>query len=182
MWTSRVVLFASLLAAQGRIAWADGGTLRASRSQGDLQVSLFTSPSMLRAGEIDVSVLVQDAAAGRSRTDLPVSIRMERLDAASIPLEKPATVFEATNKLFQAARFDLPFAGTWRASVWVGQSSDPAIVAEFVVAESLPAWIDLAPWIGWPLAVAALFLVHQSIKARSDLRGRRSERLRSMVC
>jgi hypothetical protein len=66
-----------LLAAGTSAARADGGALRASRQCGDYRVSVFTSPTPLRAGPVDVSVLVQDAATGEVQHDLPVAVTVD---------------------------------------------------------------------------------------------------------
>ena len=44
--------------------WADGGTVRLSEEQGRYRITVFTAPAPLRAGPVDVSVLVQEAATG----------------------------------------------------------------------------------------------------------------------
>ena len=41
--------------------WADGGTLRTRQQAGPFIVSIFTAPEPLRAGPVDVSVLVQSS-------------------------------------------------------------------------------------------------------------------------
>ena len=47
-----------------RSAHADGGQVRLTQRHGDMQITVFTSPSPLRAGPVDVSVCIQDAATG----------------------------------------------------------------------------------------------------------------------
>ena len=53
-----------LVGACGEAAWGDGGTVRLSRCEGDYRISVFTAPTPFRAGPVDISVLVQDAATG----------------------------------------------------------------------------------------------------------------------
>jgi hypothetical protein len=156
---------------------ADGGTLRLSRRSGDFQVSVFTSPAVLRCGAIDVSVLVQDAATGKVRIDVPVMIRLTRTaeeggDAPTDVLEQAASTSAAANKLFRAATFQVQQPGNWRGSVSVGAASTDAsgnetevqpLAFEMVVSPPPPAWLELAPWIGWPFAAVALFLIHQRL-------------------
>ncbi len=45
--------------------FGDGGAVRFSGQQGDWRITVFTSPTPLRAGPVDVSVLVQDAGGMR---------------------------------------------------------------------------------------------------------------------
>ena len=44
------------------VARADGGVVRLRQRAGGYQIAVFTSPTPIRAGPVDVSVLVQDAA------------------------------------------------------------------------------------------------------------------------
>ena len=60
-------------------ALADGGTLRFFGRRGDRLVTVFTVPAPLRAGPIDLSVLVQDAQTGRPITDLPIEVHANRI-------------------------------------------------------------------------------------------------------
>ncbi len=155
---------------------ADGGTLRTSGHYGDFQVSVFTSPSVLRCGVIDISVLVQDAVSGKVRTDVPLTVILSRPDSESgrgIVLEQPATTALATNKLFRAAQFTVPQAGQWQASVALADSptyqtqAKPSDLLKFEleIATPPPAWLSLAPWIGWPFGVVLLFFAHQRLAA-----------------
>jgi hypothetical protein len=148
------------------VAWADGGTLRASQVLGDHRISIFTSPAVLGAGWIDVSVLLQDGKTGEILHDPGVQIRMECLDHATVPWEQAATSAAATNKLYRAAQFRLPVEGTWRCTATVGNGA--ALSAELQVAPPLPEWLAILPWIGWCWAVVALFAVHRVLVARSQ--------------
>jgi len=160
---------------------ADGGTLRLSARSGDFQVTVFTSPAVLRCGIIDISVLVQDAITGKVRTDVPVTVQLRQAEAAggnrtAEVLEQIATTATATNKLFRAAEFEVPQPGNWRCSVSLAANpcadesmtdtsadGDIPLVFNVAVSPPPPAWLDLAPWIGWPFGVAALFFVHQRL-------------------
>ncbi len=50
-----------VLGAATSVAWADGGAVRFLERRGDRLVTVFTSPTPLRAGPVDVSVLLQRA-------------------------------------------------------------------------------------------------------------------------
>ena len=68
----------------------------------------------------------------------------------------------ATNQLLYAAKMDVPAPGAWKLDVAVGNGGEELVVA--AVLEAAPA---LAPasrfwaWIGLPLLVVAIFLLHQ---------------------
>ncbi len=199
--TKHLLTIAAILLLCPAMALADGGTLRLRERAGDFQISVFTSPEVLRVGPIDISVLVQDADTGRVRLDVPVQVELHQLDSpktagdrpnfvsaagqnGTVPfagagfesttgvlLEKPADIATATNKLFQAAQFDIPVPGRWSAEIEIGaqsvadQANAPTLQSpltfQFDVAPPRPPWLDLAPWVAWPLVVVALFIVHQ---------------------
>jgi len=147
------------------LAGADGGTVCLRERAGGYQVTVFTSPTPLRAGPVDVSVLVQDAATGECVPEARVTVYLK---APGHPaLEYPATPEAATNKLFHAAEFRLPAPGWWDVAVAVEGPHGPARVRFGVEAdEPPPRWLDLWPWFGWPALVVALFGVHQVLIRR----------------
>jgi hypothetical protein len=161
-------------------SFADGGTLRLSQRWNDRQISVFTSPAVLRAGPIDISVLIQDAQSGRVCTDAAVDVELGALDPPLTLLHQTATTDAATNKLFKAALLDIPHSGPWKVRVFLRdpqmpidsateQTSHEVPVAEFelAIAPPLPAWLDLAPWLVLPFAAIAFFGVHQWLAAKS---------------
>ena len=143
------------------LAWADGGTVRLCQRVGNYQVAVFTSPTPLRAGPVDISVLVQDPATGECTPQAQVMVRLTAR-ASGQALEFPATAEAATNKLFRAAVFDLPEAGVWDVEVSVEGSQGPASVHfQLEAGEALPRWLDLWPWYSWPALAVVLFGLHQ---------------------
>jgi hypothetical protein len=181
---NRITLFIALLFTAQLLlhpvwALADGGTLRISERYKDFQVSVFTSPAVLRCGPIDISVLVQEPTTGKVRTDIPVTIQLQQADSADhnrtpIVLEQAATTTIATNKLFRAAIFDVMEPGNWQVTILLNENSsgqpltDSHLSPTFTLAISPPppAWLALAPWIAWPFAAIALFFVHQRLASR----------------
>ena len=87
-------------------ALADGGTVRLSQRLGADRITVFTSPTPLRAGPVDVSVLVQDAETGAPIPGAEVEVGLEPLDRPGLATHYPATHRAATNKLFHAALCD----------------------------------------------------------------------------
>jgi hypothetical protein len=167
---------AFVLLLHSSVALADGGTLRLSQRCGPLQVSVFTSPAMPHVGLIDISTLVQDAATGRILDDVPVVVRLQSIELRGLTLEQESTAGAATNKLFRAAAINVPEAGKWRAEILVGVESHsasasdrnfPTLSFDFDVAAPSPQWLSLAAWVGWPVGVIAVFLIHQILVARS---------------
>src|SRR5436190_16541197 len=91
---------------------ADGGAVRLRERAGAYQIAVFTSPTPLRAGPVDFSVLVQDAATGAWTPDAQVIVRLTARGTGHV-LECPATAEAATNKLYRAAVFHFPAPGPW---------------------------------------------------------------------
>jgi len=56
-----LLLLSSLILHPSSLLLADGGTVRLSQQQGNYQIAVLTTPTPLRAGPIDISVLVQKA-------------------------------------------------------------------------------------------------------------------------
>lgn len=147
-------------------ARGDGGTLQISQRSGDLQISVFTDPAMPRVGMLDVSVLVQDAETQSIRDDVPVQIRLEHAGGEAIPMQEMATSASATNRLFKAAQFDVAESGVWRVTVSMPEASNEPLRFDLEISPPLPPWMQLAPWVGWPFGVAALFLMHERLASR----------------
>jgi len=153
-------------------ARGDGGALRMSEQHGGYRISVFTSPTPWRAGPVDVSVLVQDGTTGDPLSDVAVTIALFSLDRPDTSFVEHATPGAATNRLFQAAEFDLPHAGRWRIDVSVRGPRGAESCGCFAEAgEPLPPWLRLAPWIAWPAGVVLLFGIHQFLVRRHGRTG-----------
>jgi hypothetical protein len=143
--------------------------VRLRQRAGGYQVAVFTSPTPFRAGPVDVSVFVQDAATGECVPEALVTVCL-RAPGASRILQCPATTEAATNKLFHAAVFQLPEPGWWDVEVAVEGPQGPAFLQFGVEAEEpLPRWLELWPWFAWPAVAVALFGVHQVLVRRRIL-------------
>jgi hypothetical protein len=139
------VLFSSLILHPSSLAWADGGTVRLSEQKGNYRIAVFTSPTPVRAGPVDVSVLVQDAATGKLASGVQVTIKAVRRDSAGVAFHGPATTEAATNKLYDAAVFELPEPGWYSVEVSVdGDLGKVEVGFEVEAAEPLPALGRLA--------------------------------------
>jgi hypothetical protein len=141
------------------------------------RITVFTAPTPLRAGPVDISVLVQDAMTGK-----PVpqsSITMHLSQPGQQTLDYPATQEAATNKLLCAAHFELPAPGRWQMEVRVeGLRGQGTVSGELEAAEAVPRWLAMWPWFCWPALVIALFGIHQVLTraAHSGSKGRGYDR------
>ncbi|HEY7313150.1 MAG TPA: hypothetical protein VH643_27625 [Gemmataceae bacterium] len=164
----RVCLLAAALLHPRAAVIADGGTLRLSQRKQDYQITVFTSPTPLRSGPVDVSVLVQDAATGEPIPQVRVLVRAMPRGHPGEGISQPATSEAATNKLFRAAVFDLPEPGLWDMEIIIEESRGPVeIHFEMGAEEPLPRLGEMWPWIAWPAAAILFFGVHQWLVRRS---------------
>ena len=65
------------------LAFADGGAILTRQTINDLDVTVFAAPLPLRAGPVDVSVLVQDAKTTKPLLDAQVEIAWSPSDSSS---------------------------------------------------------------------------------------------------
>jgi hypothetical protein len=162
-----IVLFAAVLFHPSSVLHADGGAVRFSGRYGNRRITVFTAPTPLRAGLVDVSVLVQEADSGRPLPDVPIVVRAHPLHQAQGRISAPATTAAATNKLLQAASVPLSEPGWWHVEVVVqGVGAGSPIGFDVAVTEALPPWLNLSIWIGWPVGAIGLFAVHQWLVQR----------------
>jgi hypothetical protein len=155
-----LALFSSLVLHPSS-ARADEGAVRLRQRAGGYQIAVFTSPTPFRAGPVDVSVFVQDAATGECVPEAQVNVCL-KASGSGRTLECRATTEAATNRLFQAAVFELPERGWWDVEVAVDGPHGPALLRFGVEADG-PAtrWLELWPWFAWLALVVALFGFHQ---------------------
>jgi hypothetical protein len=145
-------------------AAADGGAIRLSQQRGVYRITVFSTPTPLRAGVVDISVLVQDAVTEKPAADVNVTIAVE-WEGHSVT--QPATTAAATNKLYHAANFELPEPGWYSVKVTVdGPPGEAQVEFAMEVAEALPSWVTLWPWVGWPVVAIAFFCIHQVLVRR----------------
>jgi len=154
----------------GEAARGDGGTVRLSRREGSLQITVFTAPTPFRAGPVDISVLVQDAVTGEPIPEAQVTVKLSARDHPVPPMHCAATSDAATNKLLKAAVFELPEPGRWEVEVAI--EGGPQVRFELEAAGRAPQWPAIWPWIGWPVPVILLFSIHQLLIWRKSLRSR----------
>jgi hypothetical protein len=146
------------------LARADGGTIRLSKDNGTFRVTVFTSPAYVRAGPVDISVLVQDRITGEVAPDAKVDIRVVSRAPPDVVLCEHATKGRATNKLYQAAVFDLPRPGSYLVQVSIDGGAPVGFSVD--AGEPLPSWLAMGPWVGWPATVILLFAIHQVLVRR----------------
>jgi len=160
-------LVSSFLFSPSSILRADGGVIRLSEQKGSYRITVFSAPTPLRAGPMDISVLVQDSATGELTSEVQVAIKTVRHDYPATKIHYSATREAATNKLYYAANLDLPGAGWYSFDVSIeGALGEANVRFEVEAAESLPPWLAFWPWVCWPALAILLFSIHQVLVRR----------------
>jgi hypothetical protein len=153
----------ALLAALAWVApaWGDGGLVRFSQPTGPFVVTVFSSPTPLRAGPVDLSVLIQDQS-GEAVLDARVRLTLMRQGEHPTWVEVAATREQATNKLLYAAPFVLPQEGTWQVDVAIDRNGSEA-GAWFTVdaGPPLPPWRAYWFYFMLPVVGIGLYALHQ---------------------
>jgi hypothetical protein len=159
-------------------AIADGGALRLSEQKGNYQIAIFTSPTPLRAGPVDVSALVQDAVTHEPVSDVRVTVKVARIDRPGVVIRQSATNEAATNKLFQAATLNLNQPGWWHLEVSLdGPLGTTEVDLDMEAASPLPKYFALWQWLTWPALPILLFCAHQFLARQRSPGMRRLEDL-----
>jgi len=144
----------------------NGGTVRISNAAlGPYTVTVYSSPTPLRTGELDVSVMVQDSAGSVLTPSVMVEARPVALEegASAEPIRKRATRAQATNKLFQAAKFDVEAPGDWEFTVEVGEAGSLSFSSAVV-----PSTLLDRPYLLAGLVLLPLILLGWLMLGRDD--------------
>jgi hypothetical protein len=156
----------SVLAAA--LALADGGKVQFQTKAGAFNITLFSSPSPVRVGRTDFSVMVQNAASPDPILNADVRLHFVQRGANSIAeVSAPARHEKATNKLLYAAPVDLNSTGKWRVEVSVQTSRESALVTgDLDVLPPEPPLLAHWPYFVALPVVAFLFAINQRLKKR----------------
>jgi hypothetical protein len=127
-------------------------------------ITVFAAPVPLRAGPIDLTVLIQTRDALAPVLDADVSIR---LDGAS-EIQVAASRSRAQNKLLYAAALLLPQPGEWKYTVSVhGVAGHTAISGGFQAGQPAPPLASYGFYLALPLMFIAIFVLHQWLSRKS---------------
>ena len=142
-------------------ARADGGLARLVVDSGEFRLTVFSSPTPLRAGPVDLSVMVQDRETLEPMLDRRVELRLVP-SAGGRSLEVAAIRGHSTNRLLYSALVDLPDPGRWRIEVEVtGARAGARESFEVWVVAERPAVLALWPYWALPLIAIGIFGLHQ---------------------
>lgn len=159
---------AALLLMGVRPAWGHhGGEVRLMEKTGPFLITVFSDPTPLRVGPVDISVMVQDGDSGRPILDAQVTVQLQQDGAGGPPIITQATRQNATNKLFYAALVNLPAPGLWELQVSTRRQAQAADVMCMVTAG--PPWPMPRSWwlyVVLPSAMIGGVALHQWCRRR----------------
>jgi len=147
--------------------FTDGGTVLSRQESGPFVITVFAAPVPLRAGPIELTVLVQTRDALQPVLDANVSIR---LNGAS-QIVAAASRSNAQNKLLYAATLDLPQPGEWKFTVQARSIAGQAAISGAFQAD--PPGLPLASYafyLAIPPMLIAIFALHQGLSRRQRQR------------
>lgn len=158
---------------------ADGGAVLTQQKTGPYLVTLFGSPTPLRAGPADLSVMVQDAATGNPVLDQSVSIKVQAAvdphSTAWVPPccsmrtmtgVVPATHDAAQNKLLYAANVVLPSSGVHEVIVRIGGDTGEILSTTLSVEPPAPPVTSYWMYLALPPVFIGAFALNQRIRRR----------------
>lgn len=164
--TSALLIIFLLAIACAPQAVADGGKVQISRVISGRRYTVFTSPTPLRPGIVDLSFLIQDVAEGNVIRDQPLRIECRQVKR-ELTVRGVATHAAATNRLLQSAKIDLPVDGPWQIEVvdLARNQSNESVLRFSILVEEYR--FDI-PWtaalVAAPLGFIAIFLLREKIR------------------
>ena len=172
MTRSRIAMLALVLAAWAGAARADGGAVVASGRAGSLRASVLVSPTPLRAGPAEWSVLLQDAD-GAPVLDAEVELELHRPGGSGghharrvVSARREASA----NRLLYSAVVDLPEPGTWRVALRVTRGERGRLDFEVPVAPARGRALEHWRALSLPPIALGLFALHQWLSRRKRRR------------
>jgi len=160
--------------------WADGGTVLTHQTVNGLDITVFAAPVPLRAGPVDVSVLVQRSGQTRAMLDASVEVAWSSVGADSPDWLPPcctmqgsarlqATQGHSQNKMLYSAIIAVRNAGPSELVVRVQQAGREALIACPITAgPPCPPWLAYWPFLAFPPVGIALFALRERLVRRGS--------------
>lgn len=163
-------MFTVLLLVAGMLL-ADGGTVQFHKQAGRFDITLVSSPTPLRTGRADLSVMVQKASDNSSVQNANVTVHLRKSATDNVvEVMAPATHAKATNKLLYAAELTIPSPGQWQVNVEVNAAGASATASGQI--EVLTPQAPAATYWGYfaliPFAIL-LFIFNRWLRRRRQM-------------
>lgn len=162
------LLIPCLLLASSSWAMPDSGVVRVSSVDGPWRMTVFSEPTPLRAGFVDLSVLIQQAEDDEPVLDATVSLMLEHSDGVADSMLVEATHEAATNRLLYSAKFELPEPGDWSIEAAALRGDQISRVHfQVTAAEAIPPILDMWIWFLLPGIAMILIVLNQWLQRRN---------------
>jgi hypothetical protein len=170
MKPSRWLLPAVVILAQAT-AFADGGTVQLRQEAGGLVITVFTSPSPLSVGPVDISLLLQNQDGLEPVLDAKVSLVLLD-DDWGIEFQARPTREQARNKLLYAAPLMFSQPGKWQIVVKVLRNGNETDTTGFLEVAPAPGkTASYAGYIAFPPVMIGLFMLRERLIRRRSRMG-----------
>jgi hypothetical protein len=164
----RFFLTALLMVAAPANLLADGGMVLMHEQAPPYVITVFASPTPLRAGMIDLSVLVQSGETLDPVLDADVTFDLTK---GLSKIHLLATRTQAQNKLLYAASTHLHDSGDWHLTATVsGMPKSASVSGLLTLGAGQPGLAPYRGYIALPFFCLAIFLLNQWLAARLRLR------------
>jgi hypothetical protein len=146
---------------------ADGGDVLWQQTMGTITVTAFTTQSPLRPGPADISFLVENNEQSQPILDAQVFVTFQ--SETGVTMRTEATHTQARNKLLYCTLIDLPNPGHWKMTLLVVHATERIqFMSELVINEPQSPLIVNWKLMGFPFAIAILFVFQQSLAWKRD--------------
>jgi hypothetical protein len=169
--------------------YAHGGAVQLQGTAPPFTVTIFTDPPRLRAGQTDLSALVQEEKGPVLDAEVTISLlplepaKSVRNTTAWVPpactnlpanLQAiPLRISQGTNRLFYSNLIQIPYDGRWQLQASIQRGSDHVTIQGGIeVGPALSPVTAYWQWFLFPFLVIVGFVLHQNIR-RSVGRGSR---------
>jgi hypothetical protein len=143
---------------------ADGGQVQFSQIVAPYRVTVFTSPTPLRPGPVDISVLLQRSDTEEVVHDAVIDFELRSVEAQRV-VRARATRANSTNRLLQSAALTIPSAGRWHVTARVQEASATDAGFDLTVHEPPNRTLTVFACLMVPVLVVALFALRESLAA-----------------
>jgi len=128
-------------------------------------ITVFTAPSPLRAGPVDISLMIQRSDNQQPLLDCIADVRLRK--EGDVTISSKATHEAAQNKLFYAAQVRIPESGVWDLEVIIRRGDDSAkVLGAITLAASNPVLLVYWRGLAIPPLFISLFALNQWLKRR----------------
>src|SRR5258705_9578992 len=139
-------------------ALADGGAVQLRKEVGDLVITVFTSPSPLSVGLVDISVVLQSRTGLEPVLDANVFVFL-REKVSGTEFQAHPTREQARNKLLYATPVIFSKQGKWEITIAVGRNGkETAASGTLEVVSATGKAVSYAGFLAFPPVIIGLFV------------------------